>query len=129
MTEDVFVVRRLSHALLGRPAIESLGLVSSVIQCNQRVVYYGNFRRYLTDSGNWRATTQSHCEMVPYALTTPRRVAIPLLPKGKSELECMERMGVVSHVQVPTDWCAGRHAGGTKIKRQCAHMCISDLPE
>lgn len=43
----------------------------------------------------------------PYALTTPRRVAIPLLPRVKAELERMERMGVIRRVQDPTDWCAG----------------------
>ena len=43
----------------------------------------------------------------PYALTTPRRIAIPLLPRVKAELERMERMGVIRRVQDPTDWCAG----------------------
>ena len=43
----------------------------------------------------------------PFALTVPRRVAIPLLPKVKEELERMEAMGVISKVDEPTDWCAG----------------------
>ena len=43
----------------------------------------------------------------PYALTTPRHVAIPLLPRVKVELERMERMGVIRRVGDPTDWCAG----------------------
>ena len=43
----------------------------------------------------------------PYALSTPRRIAIPLLPKVKKELERMEEMGVVSLVREPTDWCSG----------------------
>ena len=40
-------------------------------------------------------------------LTAPRRVAIPLMPKVKSELERMERTGVITRVDIPTDWCAG----------------------
>ena len=43
----------------------------------------------------------------PYALTTPQRVAIPLLPKVKQELTRMENMGVITKVDSPTEWCAG----------------------
>ena len=43
----------------------------------------------------------------PYALTTPRRVVIPMLPKVKAELERMERMGVLSRVKEPTNWYEG----------------------
>ena len=32
---------------------------------------------------------------------------MPLLPKVKEELERMEKMGVISKVSEPTDWCAG----------------------
>ena len=50
---------------------------------------------------------QLHEDSRPFALTNPRRVAIPMLPKVKAELEWMERQGVVGHVQEPTDWCSG----------------------
>ena len=40
----------------------------------------------------------------PYAQSTPLRIAIPLLPRVKAELERMEQMGVVSHVHEPTNW-------------------------
>ena len=43
----------------------------------------------------------------PYAITTPRRVALPLMPKVKEELQRMEKLGVISKVDIPTDWCAG----------------------
>ena len=46
-------------------------------------------------------------EEKPFALTTPRRVAVPLLPKVKAELERMEKLGVISKVTTPTEWCAG----------------------
>ena len=53
-------------------------------------------------------------------MTTPRRVAIPMLPKVKAKLECMERLGVVSRVKGPTDWCTGmvvvpKAGGGVRI--------------
>ena len=44
---------------------------------------------------------------VPFALTTPRRVPIPLMPGVRAELENMEKLGVISRIDSPTDWCAG----------------------
>ena len=46
-------------------------------------------------------------DATPFALTVPRRVAIPLMEKVKTELQRMEKMGVISRVSEPTDWCAG----------------------
>ena len=43
----------------------------------------------------------------PFALSTPRRVPLPLLPKVKRELTRMEELGVISRVEQPTDWSAG----------------------
>ena len=43
----------------------------------------------------------------PFALSTPRRVAIPLLKPVKEELQHMERLGVISKIQEPTDWWSG----------------------
>ena len=40
-------------------------------------------------------------------ISTPRRIALPLLPKVKSELERMEKLGVIRRVNVPTRWCTG----------------------
>lgn len=42
-----------------------------------------------------------------FALSVPRRIAIPLLPKVKEELERMAKLGVISKVTEPTEWCTG----------------------
>jgi len=42
----------------------------------------------------------------PYAVTTPRRVALPQMDQVKEELAKMERQGVISKIDKPTDWCA-----------------------
>lgn len=42
----------------------------------------------------------------PFALSTPRPVPLPLLPKVKKDLAPMEELGVISNVEQPTDWCA-----------------------
>ena len=47
-------------------------------------------------------------ETKPFTLTTPRRVAVPLLPIFKAELERMEKLGVISKVTIPTEWYAGK---------------------
>ena len=56
-------------------------------------------------------TVEYHIQLkqsaIPFALCTPRRVALPLLPKIKAELTRMEDMGVISKVEAPTEWCAG----------------------
>ena len=43
----------------------------------------------------------------PHAISTPRRVSVPLLSKVKEELSRMEQMEIVSTVDEPTEWCAG----------------------
>ena len=43
----------------------------------------------------------------PFALSTPRRVAIPLLKAVEKELKRMEELGVIKKVEEPTEWCAG----------------------
>ncbi len=44
---------------------------------------------------------------IPYALYVPRNIPIPLRPKVQDELERMERIGVISKVETPSEWCAG----------------------
>ena len=43
----------------------------------------------------------------PYAICTPRHVAILLRSKVQEELKRMETAGVISRVDEPTQWCAG----------------------
>ena len=66
--EDIYVVKDLHTALLGRPAIE---------------------------------------KAVPFSLHPPRRVPPQLMGKVKEEIDRMEKMGVITKIQEPTDWCAG----------------------
>ena len=54
---------------------------------------------------NYSIKLQNNCQA--YALTTPRRVAIPLLPKVEAELQRMLQLGVIEQVNQPTEWCSG----------------------
>ena len=42
----------------------------------------------------------------PFAINVPRQVPIPLRQKTEQELQRMERNGVISRVDQPTEWCA-----------------------
>ncbi len=44
---------------------------------------------------------------VPYTLSSPRCVLLPLRDKVQAKLKSMEDMGVISKATQPTPWCAG----------------------
>ena len=95
-------------SLLGRPAIESLRLVSIVnTVADQRLPYMHPdlFQGLGKIPGKYHIQLKEDAQ--PFALSTPRRVALSLQPKVKSELQRMEQLGVISKVNEPTDWCAG----------------------
>ena len=110
VVEEVYVVPGLHTPLLGRPAIESLGLIIRVASIgltgDQIPLQYPNLFKGLGKlKGEY--TIRLREGACPFALMTPRRVAIPLLPRVKAELERMVQLGVISPVEEPTEWCAG----------------------
>ena len=106
--QEIYVIRGLRKALLGRPAIEALQVVQQVEPIQASIVtkkFPELFQGLGRLKDNYRIQLLN--EAKPFALTTPRRVAVPLLPKVKAELERMEKLGVISKVTTPTEWCAG----------------------
>ena len=73
VTEDVFVVQRLSRALLGRPAIESLDLVSRVNAVQSKKNLLCEFPKLFDGLGklDGEYKIQLREDAKPYALTTP----------------------------------------------------------
>ena len=114
-TQEIYAVENLKEPLLGRPAIDALNLVQKVDAVNSddstrieqevKTMYPNLFKGLGELEGEFsiKLTPGS----TPYAITTPRRVALPLMPKVKEELQRMEKLGVISKVDIPTDWCAG----------------------
>ena len=106
--EKIFVIEGLQQPLMGRPAIEALNLLSriNIVSSEKFVSLYPNLFCGLGTFG-----TEYHIvlkrEATPFTLSAPRRVALPLLPKVKAELTRMEKLGVISKVDIPTEWCAG----------------------
>ena len=109
---EVYVVNDLHMPLLGKPAITKLGLISyhtdtfTVRNMDDLQRHYLKLMRPLGDLMEpYNAVLRE--DVRPYSLTVPRRIAIPLLPQVKSELERMLRLDVMRPITQPTDWCAG----------------------
>ena len=110
VSQDVYVVSGLHKPLLGRPAIEALGILTLVKPVVSSSVI-ARFPKIFQGLGKLKDcyTIKTKQGATPFALTTPRRIALPLLPKVKAELHVqrMEQLGVISKVKEPTDWCSG----------------------
>ena len=106
--QKVYVVRGFRTALLGKPAIEALGVVT-LVQPILKEDVEKEFSDLFEGLGRLRDNYQIKLKegAQPFSLTTPRRVAVPLLPKVKAELQRMENMDVISKIEKPTEWCAG----------------------
>ena len=104
-------MRGLTKSLLGRPAIEQLNLVSRVAAVSELPTLEPTveFPKLFTGLGKLEGeyTIQLDPGAKPFALSTSRRVAVPLMGAVKQELERMEILGVISKIQEPTDWCSG----------------------
>ena len=108
LQQEVYVVKGLRKPLLGRPAIEGLGVVSQIEQVHTNDIVK-RFSHLFCGLGKLKDnyTIKLRKDAQPFSLTTPRRIALPLLPKVKAELQRMEDLGVISKVKEPTEWCAG----------------------
>ena len=128
--EKVYVVRGASKLLLGVPAIRSLGLIheipgtysiktveavrssqtppvpdSPLVTKEQVVKEYPQLFQGLGKLEGEHTIILKE-DAVPFCLTAPRRVPLPLLDKVKEEIRRLEELDVIETVDEPTDWCA-----------------------
>ncbi|KAI2646083.1 Retrovirus-related Pol polyprotein from transposon opus [Labeo rohita] len=97
----VFVITGQSVSnLLSREASAALGLVQRI----DNVAHSPSASVGLLKTIPVRIKLKA--DAVPYAVTTARRVSVPLLPKVKAELERMVKGGVIEEITEPTEWCA-----------------------
>ncbi|KAI4881647.1 hypothetical protein NFI96_006235, partial [Prochilodus magdalenae] len=107
-TEEVYVVPELKCNLLGRPAIQALGLVARVdtvaLDSRERVKeqFHKLFKGLGKMEGDYKIELRADAK--PFSISTPRRIPLPFMPQVKKELSRMEE---ISRVEQPTDWCAG----------------------
>lgn len=114
--ENVYVVKNLRKSLLGKPAIKALNVISFSKSVDQKSLslenkVYETFPKLFSGLGEIEGTYNIKLQpgAVPHAINTPRRVAVPLLPKVKSALDEMVSKGVLRKLS-PNDvspWCAG----------------------
>ena len=107
--QDIYVVRGLTRPLMGKPAIEALQVVTLKVQSITSKNVRERFPKLFNGLGKLDGayTIKLRENATPFALTTPRRVAVPLLPKVKQELERMQSLGVITEITEATEWCAG----------------------
>ena len=126
--DDVFVIKGLRQPLVGRPAITSLNLllrvepVSKNSGLNKETVIK-QFPKLFRELGTLKGAYQIKLipNAVPFVLTTPCRVPIPLLPKFKAELKTNGTTW--SHLQDRgTNVLVCWDGGGTKRGRECKDM-------
>ena len=107
--EEIYVIKNLHKSLLGRPAIRGLNLLKRVDSVKKEQSFLDKFSSVFKGLGKLKGdyTIKIQDNAKPFAVTTPRRIPIPLLEPVRKELDRMEKMGVISPIQELTDWCAG----------------------
>ena len=114
--QEIFVVRGMTRCLLGRPAIEALQIIkwyqpvhkaeNNLSEAADIQAEFPNlFKGFEKMSEEYTICLKSDAQ--PCALSTPRRIPIPLMKKVVDELLKMPVEGVISRVDQPTDWCSG----------------------
>ncbi|KAL7865994.1 hypothetical protein SRHO_G00112410 [Serrasalmus rhombeus] len=119
--EDLYVVRHLHTALLGRSASCRLGLVARLDSVTVEILKQ-TYPKLCSGLGEMRQpyTIKLKPGAQPFSLKTPRRIPLPLVDKVKQELSRMEDLGVICRIEEPTDWCAGivvvpKKSGGVRL--------------
>ena len=69
--EDIFVVKDLQMALLGRPAIEALHLYHAFRSSRNRQILLNSIRTYFKVWERWRVSTTSNSKMMPHRFHNP----------------------------------------------------------
>ena len=109
--EIVYLIRNHKGSLLSRTACERLGLLKPAPGVNliSKDSVSSEFPELFRGLGKMKTTCtiRTKQDAVPHCVPTPRRVAQPLLPKIKDQLQEMQRLRVITAVTEPTEWCAG----------------------
>ncbi|XP_054279150.1 uncharacterized protein LOC128997535 [Macrosteles quadrilineatus] len=107
--DHAYISEEITVPLLSRRSCEELNLVKRIFSVDSSdidwVTEYPNLFQGLGNmKGEYKIEMKENA--VPYAISTPRVVPIPLKSKVKEQLENMLEKGVIVPVEHATDWCA-----------------------
>lgn len=105
--EVIYVIDGLQHCLLGKPAIQAFGLgpkIQEICTVNPKKKFPELFRGLGRIEGCYEIKLKA--DSVPFAISAPRRIPIPLLKKTENEIKSMVSTGIIVPVTKPTEWCA-----------------------
>ena len=105
--EEIDVIKNLHKPLLGRPAIRGLNLLKRLDSVKQEQSVLDQFSSIFEGLGKLKGyyTIKLQDNAKPFAVSTPRRVLVSLLEPVRKELDHTEKMGVISPIQEPMNWC------------------------
>lgn len=130
----IFVVRDLQTPLLGRPAISDLRIFNHLDQIQGNRVtsqdVRATFSALFTGLGEFKGPPHQISivdNAVPYSLSVPRRVPLPLMNQVEASLKRMETQGIIQKIEEPTDWCAAmvivpKTDGNIRICADCTRL-------
>src|SRR5277367_2962491 len=100
----VCFVKGLSQALLGLEEIQKFCLLKRINHLNSE----SEFQSLFTGLGELTEpyTIRLKTDAIPHAISTPRRVPIPLMKPLKELLDRMVADGIAVFIDDPTDWCS-----------------------
>jgi len=114
VSEKVYVVDSIATPLLGKPAIRSLHMVRMVDAISQGALAQKvkeKFPKLFSGLGQLEEEYQIKLlpDAQPHAISAPRRIALPLLPRVKEALDSMVENGVIRKLgpNEPSEWCSG----------------------
>ncbi|XP_049275480.1 uncharacterized protein K02A2.6-like [Rhipicephalus sanguineus] len=107
-TQEIYVLDQICTPLLGKPAIKKLQMLTFVNAVADKVNPKEEFPAVFQGLGKLLKEHRIQLQpgAKPFALSSPRRIPIPLYEKTKLELQRMQKLGVISPVDEPTEWCA-----------------------
>ena len=107
-SQTIYFLNDVHQPLLGKDAITALGIISRVNSLQADFNPLQEFKDLFTCLG--RMVGDYHIRLKTdakaFAVFTPRRVPVQLLPQVKTELDKLQSLGVIKRVDEPTPWCA-----------------------
>ena len=102
--QDIYVVKDLHQPLHGGPALEALDLIKkncvNAVNNEEKTDTEYKQRYSKLFKGLWKMSNEYKIHLnsnaKPFAYYVPRKIAHPLVPKVKAELDYMEKLGVIS---------------------------------